>query len=1477
MTPDPLALFLPPVAEWFRRTLGQPTPVQREGWPSIAAGRSTLLLAPTGSGKTLASFLACLDHLWRQTTLERGVRILYVSPLKALNNDIHRNLQAPLLGVAEMAREMGVDLPTLEAAVRTGDTPQAERLRLLRKPPHILITTPESLHLLLTSKARAVLGNVTHLIVDEIHALCPNKRGVFLSLLCERLEALNPVSFVRIGLSATQRPLDEVARFLGGSRTDDDGRRHERPVTIVDTGLRKNIDLRVVSPVEQFGPLPERSIWPSIYRLLAAEISQHRSTIVFANNRRTVERLTSMLNEELSGDPATASAEPQVRAHHGSVSLEMRQQTEQALKEGRLRAVVATASLELGIDMGAVELVCQVESPGSVSRGLQRVGRAGHLVGQESKGRLIPKMLPDLVNQAVLAAEMMAGHVEPLKVPQNCLDILAQQVVAMAAMETWKVDDLFRVVRQAYPFRDLTPQAFDSVLEMVTGRFRFQVDDEETPKTNPATQMTALQPRVSWDRTHGKLRALPGSQGLALLNGGTIPDSGQFAVVTRRGLRLGELDEEFVFERRVGDTFTLGTNSWRIDKIDLDRVIVLPAEGAPAMTPFWRGEQTGRTFDLGLAQGAFLRTLTERIDEPGCLDWLERDHFLDRNAARNVRDYVKRQVLRAGVVPSDRTFLIEASRDPLGDWQVILLTPLGARFHLTLRLALENLLRRRLGYRPQCMHHDDGLLLRLTDSDEPLLDLFAGLDSRNLRRFVLEELADSALFALRFRHNAARALLMPRSGTGKRAPLWLQRLRGRDLLQVAKRYADFPIVAETLRECLQDSLDVSRVERVLEDIESGAIEIKTVRLDMPSPFGAGLLLAYQAAFLYGADEVEATPSGGQIDEELLDQLLGRSGPTPPDDAAVLAIDRRLRGVGLPPRSPQEMAERLRLLGDMADDELEGPMAGFVAALASEGQAARITIAGVSRPERWILVEEADDYRRVFSDETGPERTKIAGRILHRFLETHALVGLDDVLARYPFERRWAQRQIETWTKRGRLVPVPRGEGDHPPQWATPTNFQQMQRTTLALRRREVVSCPPARFVDFVLRWQHLTPGRRLRGLDGAEESLQQLRGVTLPADLWERTILPFRVADCPPRVLDSLPGWLWFGRGPGLVGMVEREELAGFTPAVVENVEAPLGTEVVREALERRGALFVADLAQMTSLPPSVVRHALWALVQRGLVTNDRFEVARRGEPVAEPAPQAGLRRRTGTRRGVDPEGRWSLIPWPAADVALDAVAAARRLLDRYGIVARELAKLDPTIPPWRVLYEVLSRMELADEVRRGYFVEGLSGAQFALPDAARMLHDLAGPTTSTTPVTLIHTLDPANLHASGGPFDPVAETNRTFLRRPGNWIALQAGVPVLLVEQHGKRLTAMPNATPETLAAAVAELPRRLPASTGDLRQRITVETWNDGPVTSSAGKSLLEAAGFVRDYQAMTWFAAWGSLTPSETPTGAGGDAVL
>jgi ATP-dependent Lhr-like helicase len=1462
-TDQSLQLFLPPVQAWFARALGVPTPVQRAGWPVIAARQRALLLAPTGSGKTLAAFLACLDGLWRQEKLTPGVRVLYVSPLKALNNDIYRNLQVPLEGVQAEAAAMGVTLPTIEVAVRTGDTPAAERQRLLRRPPHVLITTPESLHLLLTSKARNALRDVTHCIVDEIHALCPNKRGVFLALLLERLEALCPRSFARIGLSATQRPLEEVARYLGGL----DAEAQQRPVTIVDAGLRKDLDLRVISPVPQFGPLPEQSIWPSIYRLLAQLVRSHRSTLIFANNRRSVERITANLNEHLGDEPAD-----HVRAHHGSVALEVRRATEEALKEGRLRAVVATASLEMGIDMGAIDLVCQIESPGNIARALQRVGRAGHLVGQQSQGRLIPKTLPDLVSQAVLAAEMAAGRVEALQVPVNCLDVLAQQVVAMVAMEDWPVDALYRCVRRAYPFRSLTPAAFDAVLEMVTGRFRLNASAEQdanTPRLSSAQQLSALQPRVSWDRVHNRLQALPGSQRLALTSGGTIPDTGQYGVYAPGGIRVGEVDEEFVYERRVGDSFLLGTSAWRIDRIETDRVLVTPAEGAPAIVPFWRGESVGRTRDLGIAQGQFLRELANRLDRDDCLDWLKRDYFLDDASAVNLRDFARRQFARAGVLPSDRTVTIEASRDPLGDWQVMMLSPFGSRFHLALRLALENALKRRLGYRPQCIHHDDGLLVRLTESDEPVLDLFTGVTTENVRDLVLDELADSALFALRFRQNAARALMMPR-GTNRRAPLWLQRLRGRDLLQVARRHPDFPIVAETFRECVHDHLDLPRLEQWLVDLHAGRIEVRTLRLEAPTPFAAALLFSFTMAYMYQYDDVEPNSRDAPaLNRELLDHLVAGSTGLQLDARAVHQVNRRLRGVGRPPRTAAELAEWLRRVGDVAPSELEGTMPALLQELQAEGRVEQLTLPAVAEPDRWVLTEEAARYRSVFADAAASrEDAQQAGAaILVRFLQTRALVGLDDVLARYPFERTWAQRQLEEWAHSGRLVPVTLAAAPQPLQWSLPENLDQVRRGTLAIHRREVITCPAPQFADFVARWQLVHPATRRAGADGLAEALVRLQAFPVLASHWEQAILPARVEPYETRYLDDAigaGGWTWMMRGDHLT-LLERDLVPQLAAPEADPVLDPTAAAVLH-LLQHRGALYAAEIATMVRATEGAVRVALWELMRQGLVTNDRFDVARRGEPPVEAEPRfrthrevtSFLKRSTHRAPRHAPEGRWSALAWGQPEGEARAVLYAGLLLQRHGIVSREIAVLDPAAPAWRILYEVFSRMEMAGDVRRGYFAEGLSGAQFALPEAARMLQELSVPAQPQPPLILLHSLDPANLYGSGAPFDlALAGGSRPFHRRTGNWIVVRAGKPVLLIEQQGKRLTTLPSVPAADIARAVRLLPTILRG--GDMRHKLVVETWNEELVTATAGRAMLEEAGFVRDYQAMTLYGAW------------------
>jgi ATP-dependent Lhr-like helicase len=1466
-TDDVLSLFLPPVAKWFRAALGEPTLAQRQSWPLIAGGKNTLILAPTGSGKTLAAFLACLDGLWRQDPPPPGVRVLYVSPLKALNNDIHRNLQVPLAGVGETARRMGYALPALTTAVRTGDTPAAERQRLIRRPPHVLITTPESLHILLTSRAREALRQVTHCIVDEIHALCANKRGVFLSLLLERLAVLTPNSFLRIGLSATQRPLEEVARFLGGQEQVADGRFAPRPVSIVDAGLRKDLDLRVVCPVEHFGPQPEKSIWPSIYRLIGDQVREHRSTIVFGNNRRSVERITAHLNEE----------EEIARAHHGSVSLEMREATEEALKEGRLPAVVATGSLELGIDMGAVELVCQVESPGNVARGLQRVGRAGHLVGKTSKGRLIPKTPADLLEQAALVREMVAGRVEPIQVPINCLDVLSQQLVSLAAMDTWDVPTLFALVRRAYPYRDLAPSAFETVLQMISGRYRF----DPGAAGAPGSRLAALQPRVSWDRVHNRLITLPGSRQMAIVNGGTIPDTGQYAAYTHTGVRIGELDEEFIYERRTGDAFLLGTNAWRVDKIEADRVLVSPAEGAPAMIPFWRGEGLGRTYDLGVAFGGFLRELVQRLDSPECVRWLENDYFLDTRAARNVRDHVRRQFAATGRVPTDRTLVIEASRDQLGDWQVILLSPLGRKLHLALRLVLESRLRERLGYRPQCLHHDDGLLIRLTDTDEPVLDLFEGLTPENIEPMILEELADSALFALRFRQNAARALLLPRLKLGRRAPLWLQRLRGRDLLQVARRHPDFPIVVETFRECLHDHLDVPRLQGLLSRIRDAQIAVVTRRAESPSPFASGLLFNFTAANMYQYDDTEPVEKTSlHLDRELLDHLVapGRHDHLL-DPRAINQVERRLRGLGQPPRSAAEAAEWLRRLGDLMPAELEGPMLEFLRQLEADGRAHLITLPGDREPGRWVLTEEEPVYRAAFGVQPATaERQQLAAEtILARFLETHALVGLGDVLSRYPFEPDWARRKLQEWATSGRLVSVPPAADTETVQWSAPENLDQVRRGSLALLRREILTVSPQQFADFVLHWQRIHPDARKGEASGVDDALTRLQALPLPAELWERVLLPARVPGYQARWLDEMISggtWTWAAQGdappgPGLLAFLNREAIHSIArPLSAESSALTPFDEQIRGCLQTRGASFVADLALDTRLSPEQVRSALWNLARHNLVTNDRFDVIRKGEETAKHfddvtprtsrGPSAGRRRRTGQL----PEGRWSLLPWGNPSPEERIIRSAKLLLHRYGVAARELALLDPWMPAWRLLHEVLSRMELSGEVRRGYFVEGLSGAQFALPEAMEPLRNLHLPSTANQPAVLLHSLDPANLYGSAAPFDiPLLDGGtRSFVRRAGNWLVVRAGRPVLLIEGQGKRLTALASASAADKVAAVARLPAILDGDRSSAsRHKLEVEEWNGQPVTATEGRELLEAAGFVRDYQGMVLYAAW------------------
>ncbi len=1441
---DPLGLFHPAVQGWFARTFKAPTPPQLMGWPHIAAGENTLILAPTGSGKTLAAFLACINHLLEELLADRiseGVQVLYISPLKALNYDIERNLQAPLSGIRETAAQLSLTLPEIRVAVRTGDTTQHERRQMIRRPPHILITTPESLHLILTShKARQILRPVQHVIVDEIHALSDNKRGTFLTLLLERLERLAGRPFVRIGLSATQKPLDEIGRFLGGYEriSRDAGAQFvPRRVAIVDAGMRKELDLKVLCPVQDFRDMPEDSVWPSIYRRLLELIRNHRSTLIFANNRRSVERITSEINNLAGYELA--------RAHHGSVSKQMRREIEMELKEGRLPALVATASLELGIDMGAVDLVCQVESPKSVATGLQRVGRAGHLYKAASKGRLLPKTRFDLLETVVISDAMCQGMVSSLKIPRNCLDVLAQQIVAMVAMEPWDVDQLYDQVRQAYPYRNLPRPAFTSVLEMLSGRYWSEAFRD-------------LKARISWDRVNNQLYPLPGSQHLAVVNGGAIPDTGQFGVYLEDGsTRVGELDEEFVYETRVGDLFILGTNTWRVTDIGADRVTVVPAPAGPARMPFWKGEGFSRDYELGKRLGAFCRRLRGRLDDSGCEDWLRRQYGVDANAAFNLRQYLQDQWERGKSIPDDRTILIEGFRDQIGDLRLALLSPFGGRLHLAWKLAILAQFRRQWQIQPESMHSDAGILFHLTTGDVgPAVEVIRSVRSDNLEELVTEELASSPLFGLRFRQNAARALLLPRHKPGRRTPLWLQRLRARDLLEIARQCESFPIVVETYRECIEDFLDVEGLKELLGRIQAGEVQIAVREGRIPSPFASSLLFDFTATYLYEWDQPKAGARVAPVvDQDLLQELLQPEAVAGLlDDGAVKQMEGWLQGEveGYKARTDAELVELLRRIGDLTREEIEERLVGdapeTLNRLSTEGCVLQIFIPAVEEPWRWIAAEEYPLYRDAFSDPSAradsPESYRVVavgtgdkkvtcpvgdllpkqllqakrdrGRaqrmVIERFLRSHVLTTVEDIRKRYPLDEGLILNVLCGLETDGALVQVQGLTDDGLVHWAFRDRIKQIRRLTLAQQRRGVEPCALSDYIDFLLRWQHRHPETRVSEREGLLTVLGQLQGLPLPAEIIDSEVLARRVEGYRPTWLDELCGrgnLVWYGSpsGSGEWGNISfafRDQLNHFRLGTDKAADQQSDCEAIRslkDALSKKGASFLTDLVVETGLSPSECAAALWDMIWSGQVTNDSFVVVRSGRPAPKAggdypwrrpprgSPSRGLRRQMAHLRGyraIDGAGRWSLLPQPIqpeADVDEEGLEAlARQLLCRYGMLCRELYTLEGTDLPWRLLYQTLVRLEWRGEVRRGLFVKGFSGGQFALPQAADQLasYSRKRQRQPSYPMILINACDPANLYGAASPLPLLhpADPQWRFLRHPGNYLVLRGGIP---------------------------------------------------------------------------------------------------
>jgi ATP-dependent Lhr-like helicase len=1459
---------------WFQATFAAPTPAQAQGWEAISRGEHTLVLAPTGSGKTLAAFLWALDKLLTHPPPadERvRCRVLYISPLKALTYDVERNLRAPLTGIALEAERAGLPVPNVRVSTRTGDTPEGERRQIQRHPPDILITTPESLYLMLTSSARDVLASVEHVIIDEIHAVAGTKRGAHMALSLERLERL--VAHAgrpppqRIGLSATQRPLDELARFLGGRSSSAGG---FRPVTVVDAGVRKELDLQVVVPVEDMAELGRRaqsndelvmtgpaagdpevrtSIWPSIHPVLLDLIKQHRSTLIFVNSRRLAERLAARLNELAAEEGYEGEL---VRAHHGSIAREQRLDIEDALKAGKLPALVATSSLELGIDMGAIDLVIQVEAPSSVASGLQRIGRAGHQVGEPSKGRIFPKFRGDLLVAAVTAQRMQAGLIEETHVPRNPLDVLAQQIVAMVAMETLSVDEVFETVTGAYNFAELSTEQLEGVLDMLSGRY-------------PSDEFAELRPRVVWDRLNGTLSERKGSRMLAVTSGGTIPDRGLFGVFTPEGSRVGELDEEFVYESRTGETMLLGATTWRIEEITKDRVIVTPAPGQPGKMPFWHGDQVGRPFELGRALGAFLRELDSISDER-----LGQEFGLDDLARRNLRAYVaEEKSVTGGAVPTDRQLVIERFRDELGDWRLCVLSPFGARVHAPWALAIEARIRDQVGVEAQAIWSDDGIVLRLPEADEsPPTDLVL-LDPEEIDDLVVNQVANSALFASRFRENAARALLLPRRRPGSRTPLWQQRQKSADLLAVASRYGSFPILLETYRECLRDVFDLPALVGLMRDVRSRKVRVVSVDTPVPSPFAASLAFSYIASFMYEGDAplAERRAQALTLDRRMLAELVGSEELRELLDAESLAqLEAELQALDERrwAKSEDAAADLLRRLGDLTEEELNArSVEPFADGLVRSRRALRVRIAG---EERLIAAEDAGRYRDglgVAVSSAVPDAflepvPDALAQIVRRWARTHGPFVAAEPARRFGVPVELAEDTLGRLAGAGTLV-----RGEFRPEgtereWCDAEVLRLLRQRSLAALRREVEPTSTEALARFLPAWQGVAGEGR--GIDRLFEVVAQLQGVAMPASVLERDVLSSRVRDYSARLLDELLAAgevMWVGAGSigrddGKVMLLLRGQAATLLPALGggggERPSEP-EHERLREVLAQRGACFFRELA----VDDRVSLDALWDLVWAGEVTNDSLAAVRAlsSKKRSGGKPRGG-RPRLGSLTALGPPtaaGRWSLVSrelaaGPSASPTQSVTAAAGMLLERHGVLTREAVRGEGIPGGFAGVYPVLRAMEEAGRIRRGYFVSGLGGAQFALPGAVDRLRAFRDGEAEGQPgAVVLAATDPANPYGLALPW-PVKGPQRAA----GAFVVLVDGLASLYVERGGKGLVALRSFDGSWEEQAVAALGGLLAEGRFS---RLTVER------ADPELEPVLRAAGFVATPKGLVRYA--------------------
>jgi ATP-dependent Lhr-like helicase len=1505
-----------------------PSAPQEGGWPAIASGENALILAPTGTGKTLAAFLWELNALIAdglERPLANAIHLLYISPLKALNNDIQRNLERPLAELRERFVAEGEDFPDIRVAVRTGDTPASVRARMMRTTPHILITTPESLHILLTSlRGRGMFSSLRAVIVDEIHAVAGTKRGAHLALTLERLEHLVGRPLQRIGLSATQRPLEEISKFLVGSRE----------CRIVDCGLVKQTETAIISPVPDLGDV-SGSVWTSVAPLVLERIRASRTTLVFVNNRGQAERMAARIN--------TLAGEQPALPYHGSLSRERRLLLEQRLKAGDLRALVSTSSLELGIDIGSVDLVIQLQSPKRVANGLQRVGRAGHTLGAVSRGVFVPTFLDDAMELTAIVQAMRDGDVEPTRVVHNALDVLAQVIVAAVSVDEWTSADLFDVVRRAYPYHSLTRPAFDEVLAMLAGKY-------------PSELAAELAQRVTWDRVTDRLTGSRASRMTAVISGGTIPDRGLYTVNLPDRTRLGELDEEFVHESRVGDVFQLGSSTWRIAAIEHDRVIVTPAPGAPARMPFWHGEYMARSFHLTHRVGELRRTVAAvDPDDDSALDVIAARYAADRATIRSLVGYVREQRAVVGSVPDDRELVLEHFRDEVGAVRLVLHAPFGGRVNAPWGMALAQRVSEALASAGspeiQVQTTDDGIMLRLPNLGGRIpVDAMLGLDPAEAERRIVDEVGSTSLFGARFRMNAARALLLPRGNPQRRMPLWLQRLKSLDLLQTVQAFPSFPILVETYRDVLQDAFDMAALATVLSDLRSGAIRVRVVEVDRPSPFAASLQFGFVMDWLY----VDDTPRAEQraaylsLDRALLDEVMGSEGADPETTEAideVLAI-RRGTAANRRARTEDELAALIDRAGDVSLEEARSRVAEssrwtrgdpLVELLANE-RVVELDVPTADGPApRLILTETFARYASAFGADAGtvvragadltprpvadvvpatlrePSLSRGAARreILARWLTVSGPVSVAEIRARYDLAETWVAARVEEWQREGKLVRGFFGLDRTVPRWCSRRVLEHARRRALAKAREQITAVGLPDLVAFLQRWQHLDPRDRLAGNEGVSLVVRQLAGLARPAGAWERDYLPARVRPYDASALTALTqsgAVVWIGeagsgdrsdaRALASVRFVERGTAARWIASEPAHTPSSAGRQAGNDlsdaadktlgALRAQGASFITDLQIATGLTSLALRDALRELAAAGLVTNDSAEALREvirfrpllagnrrddpdptrwlpadfspspGRPIVQRRPN--LRRLPKWRRPDLPGGRdgwvgrWSLVRapgilGPVEDDEARAEAIARQWLDRYGIVTRDWWRRERPSVSWRLIYRELRRLELRGEVRRGYFVRGLAGAQFATASAVDALREASS--DADAPLVTMATSDPANAYALPLPVD---DRDRPAIARPrgrGALLVTRRGRVVLSAENRGRRISIASDAAEDDVRLAAESLVSHLtlPLPGGQRRHDLEIESIDGASATKSPHLAAFVATGFRRD----------------------------